>query len=65
MYVDDIVECWKARYQDARKDSPFQSIDESMTKDVLSLKQYMHSNSQNVELRWGCAFFHRTTLTVG
>lgn len=42
-YLDDIIECLKARFQDAREDSPFQSIDESMTKfkGRSSLKQYM------------------------
>lgn len=42
-YMDDIVECLKKRFQQAREDSPYQSIDESMTKfkGRSSLKQYM------------------------
>ncbi|XP_055909332.1 piggyBac transposable element-derived protein 4-like [Eupeodes corollae] len=42
-YIGDIVECLKHRFLRARQDSPFQSIDESMTKfkGRSSLKQYM------------------------
>lgn len=42
-YIDEVVECLKHTFQSARKDSVFQSIDESMTKfkGRSSLKQYM------------------------
>lgn len=42
-YVDVIAQCSKNRFKDARQESPFQSIDESMTKfkGRSSLKQYM------------------------
>jgi hypothetical protein len=42
-YIDHIVECLKGSFRKCRKDSCFQSIDESMTKfkGRSSLKQYM------------------------
>ncbi|XP_055376720.1 piggyBac transposable element-derived protein 4-like [Condylostylus longicornis] len=42
-YMDDIVNCCKKTFREMRQDSPFQSIDESMTKFLgrSSMKQYM------------------------
>lgn len=42
-YIDDVVSCLKQTFQKARDDSPFQSIDESMTKfkGRSTLKQFM------------------------
>ncbi|XP_039967518.1 piggyBac transposable element-derived protein 4-like [Bactrocera tryoni] len=42
-YVDDLISCLKHSFSKCRQDSPFQSIDESMTKfkGRSSLKQYM------------------------
>ena len=42
-YVEDLISCFKQSFQKARQDSPFQSIDESMTKfkGRSSLKQYL------------------------
>ncbi|KAJ4450071.1 hypothetical protein ANN_01478, partial [Periplaneta americana] len=42
-YIDDVICCLKKTFQKAREDSPFQSIDESMTKfkGRSSLKQYL------------------------
>ncbi len=42
-YIEDFAECLQKQFQKCREDSPFQSIDESMTKfkGRSSLKQYM------------------------
>lgn len=42
-FIDDLVNCLKSTFQKCRSDSPFQSIDESMTKFLgrSTLKQYM------------------------
>ena len=42
-YIDELIQCLKTTFQKAREDSPYQSIDESMTKfkGRSSLKQYL------------------------
>lgn len=42
-YIDDIVNCFKKTFREMRQDSPFQSVDESMTKFLgrSTMKQYM------------------------